>query len=269
MSDPIGTPSSRVDFGRVAEDYEATRAIPDTFMQELIEDIIQTCDLKPENLVLELGCGAGRFLRALIGQKIPAVGLDISQGMLEKACIKNRSTEFLRSHLLFGDAVAIPLSKGVFKAILAIHLFHLMTDWRDALIEIIHVLSSDGTIITGHVGAVTYQSFLNQLYRQRRNELGYATTTPGADPSKVVAELTTYGAKVETHNYQTLVEVPLHVTLSYLERRVFSSMWRNLPDVVHRQIMQEIYAAATTQFKDLNDIENIQIDAQLHFITFE
>ncbi len=265
----MGTPSSRVDFERVAEDYEATRGIPDAFMKELILDIIQTCDLKQETLVLELGCGAGRFLRALARRKIPVVGLDVSRGMLEKACSNQRPSKFLRSNLVSGDAAAIPLNQGMFKAILAIHLYHLMTDWREALNETIHVLYPGGTIITGYVGAVTHRSILNQLYRQRRDELGYSTSTLGADPLDVVDELKTRGASVDTHNYETSVEVPLHVTLSYLDHRVFSSMWRNLPDVVHRQIMQEVRAAATTQFKDIDDIETVQIDATLHFVTLE
>ncbi len=269
MSNPPRNPSSRVDFGHIAEDYETTRYIPEAFMKELIDDIIHTCDLKPENLVLELGCGAGRFLRALATRKIPVVGIDVSQGMLRKAYSNQLSTKFLRSNLALGDAVAIPLNHGIFQTILAIHLFHLISDWQEALTETIHVLASEGTIITGYVESITSQSFLNLLYRERREELGYSSSTFGVGPNEVVVELKSRDAAVETHYYQTTIEVPLHLTISYLERRVFSSMWRNLPDVIHRQIMQEVRAAATTQFKDINDIEPIQIDAQLHFITFK
>lgn len=269
MREPAGTPSSRVDFGRVAEEYEATRGIPDEFMNEIVTDIIHTCELKPSNLVLELGCGAGRFLRALASQKIQVTGFDISRGMLKQACISQRSSKFLRSNLVFGDAASLSLISGVFKAVLAIHVFHLMTDWSEALEEVLHILGSEGTIITGYVGAITHQSYLNKLYRQRREELGYGVSPLGANPTEVIAELQKQGASVETHNYQTSVEVPLGVTLSYLDRRVFSSMWRNLPDIVHRQIMQEVRAAATTQFKDLDDLEKIKINSQLHFVKFK
>lgn len=268
MSNPTGTSSSRVDFGRIAEDYEATRGIPDHFMKELIEDIIHICDLKPASLVLELGCGAGRFLRALASRKIPVVGVDISRGMLEKAWTNQQARKYLRSNLIACDAVAIPLNQGLFKGILAIHIFHLMTDWRVALAETLRVLRPDGILVTGYVGAVTHQSFLNKLYQQRRDELGYSTTTLGADTAEVVAELKMKGARVETHEYNTHVEVPLRVSLNYLERRVFSSMWRNLPDIIHRQIMQDVRTAATTQFKDLDDKEQLQIKAQLFFVTF-
>ena len=268
MSDPKGTVSSRVDFSRVAEDYEATRGISETFMKEIIDDIIQTCELTPNSLVLELGCGAGRFLRALASRSIPVIGLDLSQGMLEKACSNQQSSKFLRSNLVSGDAIAIPLNQGAFKAILAIHLFHLLRDWKEAVSETIKVLGKGGTIITGYVGAKTHQSSLNRLYRKRRVELGYSTATLGADPTEVIEELQARGASVVTHDYHTTADVPLNITLAYLERRVFSSMWRGLPEVVHRQIMQDIRAAATTQFKDLNDVEHLQIDAQLNFVTF-
>lgn len=268
MSDPAGTPTPRVDFSCVAEDYEATRGIPDEFMKEIIQDIVHICGLKPGNIVLELGCGGGRFLRAFTNQKIAVVGIDVSQGMLAQACASQQSSKYLRSNLVFGDAVTIPLNQGIFKAIIAIHLFHLMSDWQDALTETIHVLEAGGTVITGYVGAVTHQSYLNQLYRRRRDELGYSTSCLGADSTEVVAEFKAQGANVETRRYETQVEVPLHVTLSYLERRVFSSMWHNLPDVIHRQIMQEVRMAATTQFKDINDVETVTIDAQLNFLTF-
>ena len=269
MSDQKGTVSSRIDFSRVAEDYEATRGIPKPFMKEIIEDVIQTCELTPTSLVLELGCGAGRFLRALASRRIPVVGLDLSEGMLKKACSNQQSTKFLRSNLISGDAIAIPMNQGAFKAIIAIHLYHLMSDWKDALSETMYVLGSGGTIITGFVGSRTHQSYLNRLYRKRREELGYSTASLGADPTEVIGELQSRGANVNTHRYQTTVGVPLKETITYLERRVFSSMWRDLPEVVHRQIMQDVRIAATTQFKDPNDVEQLQIDAQLHFVTFE
>ncbi|MFX1509616.1 MAG: class I SAM-dependent methyltransferase [Promethearchaeota archaeon] len=269
MHEPAGTPSSRVDFSRVAGEYEATRGIPDYFMKELITAIVQTCDLTSTDLILELGCGAGRFLRALASRKIPVVGVDVSQGMLEMACVTQRSSKYLRSNLTFGDAVTLPLIRGLFKAILAIHIFHLMADWRDALIETRQVLGAGGTIITGYVGALTHRSRLNQLYRERREELGYPVSPLGAGETDIVTELMSQGANLERQQFVTSVQVPVHVTLSFLEHRVFSSMWRNLPDVVHRQIMQDVRAAATTQFKDLNDIEHIQIDAELQFLTFD
>ncbi len=269
MSNPIRRPSSRIDFSRVADIYEVTRGIPDNFMKELIEAVILICEIQSNSLVLEVGCGTGRFLRALASQKISVVGLDISKGMLEKAYVNQRSQKYLRSNLIAGDAVSIPLNQGLFKAILVIHLFHLMTDWRLALTNIIQLLRPGGKLVTGSVGALTYESTLSQFYRRRRDELGYSSTPLGANPSEVVEELKTQGARIVSHEYSANVDVPLRETFTHLENRAFSSMWRNLPDIIHRQIMRDVYAEATTKFKTLDDTEHLQIKAKLYFAAFD
>lgn len=269
MTNPIESSSPRIDFSRVADVYEATRGIPDNFMKELIEAVIFICEVQSDSLVLEVGCGTGRFLRALASQKISVVGLDISEGMLEKACLNQRSQKYLRSSLIAGDAISIPLNHGLFKVILAIHLFHLMTDWRQALTNIVQLLGPGGKLVTGFVGALAYESTLSQFYRRRRDELGYSSRSLGANPSEVVEELKTQGARIASHDFSTNVVVPVRETITHLEQRVFSSMWRNLPDIIHRQIMRDVYAEATTKFKTLDDTERLQINAKLYFAAFD
>ena len=91
---------------------------------------------------------------------------------------------------------------------------------------------------------------------------------PGAHSSEIIASLRVDGATIETHQFSTPVEVSVRQTLTFLDQRVFSSMWRNLPDVVHRQIMQEVRASATSQFKNLDDKEQVEIHADFLFVSF-
>jgi ubiquinone/menaquinone biosynthesis C-methylase UbiE len=268
MSDPMGKHPERIDFGRVAEDYETTRGIPDHFMNKLIEDIITTCKLTPDTLVLDLGCGAGRFVRKLASQKIPTVGIDISKGMLEKACLNQLSGHLDWANFVSSDAVDLPFHQGLFTGIIAIHLFHLLSDWQEALSEALRVLKPGGFLLTGYVEGATHGSLLNRLFRRRRAELGYVYDHPGAHSSEIIASLRAEGATIETHQFSTFAEVPVRQTLTFLDQRVFSSMWRNLPDVVHRQIMQEVRASATSQFKNLDDKERVKIHADFLFVSF-
>lgn len=267
MPDPVGDSSQRIDYGRVAEDYETTRGIPADLMKELIEDIIRTCNLNHDSLVLELGCGTGRFLRELSGRKIPVAGIDISKGMLERAHQNQQSQRYFRSHLIASDAISLPFHRGLFVGVIAIHLFHLFSDWQQALIEAIRVLQPGGRLLTGYIEASAYGSSLTQFYGRRKDELGYSLKRLGAHPPEVLEELKTMGAVIETHEFSRNVEVPLRVTLAGLERRVFPSMW-NLPDVIHRQIMQEVKNLATSQFKDSDYEEKIHIKTELHFAAF-
>lgn len=253
----------RIDFGRVAEDYEVTRGFPPTLMKTLTEDILTTCNLTQTTLVLDLGCGAGRYLRELATRKVPVIGLDISSRMLDKAYRNQQSPKFFRSNLLASDAVMLPFHQGQFFCTLAIHLFHLLVDWQEVLAEALRVLQPGGILLLGYVQGRHFGSVLDQLYRQRREELGFRYDHPGPHSSEIVVELESQGFRVETHEFSAITEVTLQETLSALERRVYSSMWENLPDVIHRQLMQYVHTAATSQFKRLDDIETITCKAEL------
>ena len=264
-----GSAPKRIDFGRVAEDYEITRGFPTELMKQLSETIISICELTPTTLVLELGCGAGRYLRELAHRKIPIIGLDISLGMLDKARRNQQSRKYLRSNLLASDAVSLPFHQGQFFCVVAIHLFHLLTDWQDVLHEALRVLQPGGTFVLGYVQGRHHGSMLDCLYRQRRAELGYYYDYPGPHSSQISAELNAQGFRVETHTFAAETEVPFQETLSVLERRVYSSMWERLPDVVHRQLIQHVRKAASSQFKRLEDMEKITCKAELFFATHD
>lgn len=268
---PVSTDSvpKRIDFGRVAEDYEITRGFPIQLMKQLIEDIISTCELSSTTLALELGCGAGRYLRELSHRKIPVVGLDISPSMLDKARRNQESRKYLRSNLLASDAVTLPFHQGLFFCVIAIHLFHLLSDWKEVLNEALRVLHPGGTFVLGYVQGQHHGSILDRLYRQRREEMGYHYDYPGPHSSQISRVLEAKGFQVETHTFSAKTEVALQDTLSVLERRVYSTMWQGLPDVVHRQLIQYVRKAASSQFKRLDDMEKITCNANLYFASLD
>jgi len=261
---PDMTPK-RIDFSRVAEDYEITRGFPPELMKQLIEDIISTCELSSTTLALELGCGAGRYLRELAHRKVPVIGLDISPGMLDKARRNQESRKYLRSNLLASDAVTLPFHQGQFFCVVAIHLFHLLSDWQEVLNEALRVLHPSGTFVLGYVQGQHHGSILDQLYRQRREEIGYYYDYPGPHSSEISAKLAAQGFRVESHSFSAKTDVALQDTLTVLERRVYSTMWEGLPDVVHRQLIQYVRRAASSQFKRLDDMETITCNANLYF----
>jgi ubiquinone/menaquinone biosynthesis C-methylase UbiE len=268
MSDPARTPPLRTDYGHVAEDYEASRGVSIQFMKEFIEDFINTCELNSHTLVVDLGCGTGRFLRELAERKIPVIGIDISKRMLEKACLNQQSWRYFRSNLIAGDAIALPFHRGLFSSIILIHLLHLLSDWKEVLSEAIRVLRPDGTLVTGIIPAPAHVSTLMRFYSRRREELGYWYDHPGPHLEEIFEALNHEGANIEPHEIHSDVKISLRETLSYIDRRVFSSMWQNLPDVIHRQIMQELRIFTTSQFMNLEDEEQMHIKADLYYVTF-
>jgi hypothetical protein len=107
------------------------------------------------------------------------------------------------------------------------------------------------------------------MFEQRRVELGYPPVRLGATTNEVLAALEALGASVQTRKFHTITHIQYKETLEYYEQRVFSSMWKNLPDVVHRQIMQELRRFIKSEFRSPDSEEPVKITAELYYVKFD
>ncbi len=97
--------------------------------------------LPAEGKVLEIGCGAGRFLRALgrIHPRLERVGTDVSRGALEHL---RRLDPGVETRLTTGDR--IPADDGEFAGVLAVDVLEHVPDPERLLDEIFRVLRPGG-----------------------------------------------------------------------------------------------------------------------------
>lgn len=269
MPDSTRDPVVRVNFDGVADIYEYSRGVPPLFLQYIIKDIFSTLELSEDSVIMDLGCGTGRIVRQFVERGARTVGVDISQQMLCVACENQQNPIYERSHLISGDAVALPFLNGVFHVVVAIHLFHLFPDWHSSLLEVQRLLKPGGVLITGFIESPMRASRLSNIFEQRRVELGYPPVRLGASTDELLAALEALGASVESKDFHTITHVLYKDTLECFEQRVFSSMWENLPDVVHRQIMQELRRFANSEFRSPDTEEPVKIMARLNYIHFD
>jgi SAM-dependent methyltransferase len=268
MSGPAGTPPTRIDFGCVAEDYDATRGVSAAFMQQIVEDIVTTASLSPHTIALELGCGTGRFVREFAKQGIAVVGIDISHRMLDVG--RRLLQEFSRTEPSFvvADAVLPPFFNGLFDAVLGIHVFHLLPDWQEGVQAAKQALRPGGTLIIGVLPAPIHNSQLYTVYNRRRAELNYPAQHVGGATEEVAAYLQSLGAAIQSHEFRAEAKIPLRETLDCLQRRLFSGMWRNMPDIIHRKLMTELRAFASSQFRSPDAEERVELIARIHYAHF-
>ena len=91
----------------------------DAATREVVELLDRLAVIGPERRVLDIGCGIGRFERALADRVAAITGTDISPGMLEAArqrCVGLANVEFLETS---GRDLA-PLHDGSFDTVLAV-----------------------------------------------------------------------------------------------------------------------------------------------------
>lgn len=89
--------------------------------------------------VLDLGCGKGRFARALQGRGATVAGIDLSAAMLAEA----EGVARVR-----GSARSLPFASGSFDAVIAVEVFEHLdpATWAGAIAEARRVLAPGGTL---------------------------------------------------------------------------------------------------------------------------
>ncbi len=117
--------------------------------REVVELLDRYRLLGSDRIVLEIGCGIGRFVEALAPQVKQIVGLDISSGMLEEA--RRRCAGLPNVHLVKGNGRDFGFADRSFDLVLAIDTFpYLVASGEDVIErnmrEAHRVLRSGGTL---------------------------------------------------------------------------------------------------------------------------
>jgi len=219
-----------VSFNRAAEYYDATRALPDAAMADLLDVLVP--ELAGRQPCLEVGVGTGRIALPLRGRGIVMAGLDIAEAMLRR--LIGNADGAACFPLVLADGTRLPLADRCFGSVLAVHVLHLIPAWRDAVEEAVRVLAPAGALIAsfpggravprrrGPTGATPWAAVLQQaalrhgitrIDRGARNPADVADylagrATPRQLPAVRVTELRTLGQ-----------------TLHHLEGQVYSWTW--------------------------------------------
>jgi SAM-dependent methyltransferase len=95
----------------------------------------------PGHATLDLGCGEGRFARALAAAGHHVVGVDVSPELVELARAADPDGEY---HL--GDAEALPFEDGAFDLVVAFNVLSCVGDVGRAIAEAARVLAAGGRL---------------------------------------------------------------------------------------------------------------------------
>ncbi|MBE2269465.1 MAG: methyltransferase domain-containing protein [Anaerolinea sp.] len=135
-----------VAFDRAVDYYDQTRGFPPGVEQHATQLFVKAGALTPDSQVLEVAVGTGRIALPLAPHVGSITGLDLSLPMLNKL-IEKRKDE--RVQVVQGDGTHLPFKANAFDAAIAVHFFHLIPTWRDALAELRRVLRPGGVLMHG------------------------------------------------------------------------------------------------------------------------
>jgi SAM-dependent methyltransferase len=219
-----------LNFDRAAGYYDATRALPADTMAGLTA--VLSAELAGRQPCLEIGVGTGRIALPLRERGIALAGTDISVAMLRKLVANAEGVPF---PLMRADATRLPVAAGTFGSVLAVHVLHLIPQWRVAVDEALRVLRPGGALIASFGGggssgrqardpaeAVPWREPVQEVLRRR----GLVRIRRGATDADEVARYVSGRARPRPLPPVTVVETrTLRQSVDSLEAQILSWTW--------------------------------------------
>lgn len=240
-----------ISFDKIADVYDAQRAHPPQAAAQIGRAI--AAEVGAGGRVLEIGVGTGRIALPVAATGLHVTGIDVSAGMLLVAA-EHAHAAGLELDLQQCDAQEMPFADGSFDAALAVHVLHLLPDWRMALAEIARVVRPGGVLIQGSDWRDP-ESCVGRLRGQLRMtliELMPGSRPPGAGAAVAQALARHGGVTGEPAVVASWVR-PLSPAdvIAGMAARIDAETWV-LPDRVLQTAIERLQAWAVTQWPDLH-----------------
>jgi SAM-dependent methyltransferase len=134
----------RADFKRFESERWGERAdsygsLTGAVSSRAAEAVLDAAGVRPGVRLLDVGCGTGELVSAAVARGAVAVGVDLSEGMLEVARSRHPGLEFRR-----GDAEDLPFGDGEFQCVTAALVLNHLPRPSRAVAEALRVLEPGG-----------------------------------------------------------------------------------------------------------------------------
>lgn len=239
-------------FDRAASFYDQTRGLPEEIEHWLAQTARAQAGLHAGSTVLEIGVGTGRIALPVARMQVYRyVGVDLSRDMMN---VLRAKAGILPIMLAQADVAQLPFADHTFDAIVAVHVFHLVNDWEQALAEVERLLHDDGVLLHGF----TQYAADAPIQELRSIMLRYAAMLQDQlragflERADIEAHLEQrFGARqVYTSPAWSTIQTPLEV-IDQFEARIWSATW-SLSDRVLSQTVEEGSRWARDRWGDLD-----------------
>jgi ubiquinone/menaquinone biosynthesis C-methylase UbiE len=157
--------ASRRHFDRWAGIYSRS-----LLLESLQRRALAELDLRSDDRVLDVACGAGKLVRAIAPQVERAVGVDLSPEMIERARQQTAADPTApadRIDFVTGPSEDLPFADGEFTAVITTTAFHHFPDPAASVREMARVLAPGGRIVIGDSVRDTLPAKLGDAFLRR------------------------------------------------------------------------------------------------------
>jgi ubiquinone/menaquinone biosynthesis C-methylase UbiE len=238
--------NASISFDRAAGFYDHTRGFPPGVGEQVAALALELIGSGARSL--EVGIGTGRVAKPMLVMGAAVTGIDLSRGMMGRL-----RDVFPEAPLANADMAQLPFGDASFDAVLAVHVLHLVGDWRATVAEARRVLRPGGALL---LGLNAHLPNANHALREKFNDL-VAHERPrlrswAVIDDEVLPALAASGATMLTRETPIwTMRVTPREEIAALRNRVWSSTW-SLSDEAMQAALPELEAFAVETFGSLD-----------------
>lgn len=240
-------------FDRAVDYYDQTRAMPPERHKAMVDALVRETGMNANSRVLEIGIGTGRIGLSVAEYLRRLFGIDLSiemMGVLRRKLADTGS----QIDLAQADAGFLPFADNTFDVTYAVHVYHLVHGWKNAMLDARRVLRPGGHFVVSF-----HKRDENSPNARLRKELGaltsahgVATKRPGSQSEdEILAEVRAWDPdpRIVVVEEWDEPETPEKM-LADLDRQIFSETWVIPRDVMER-VMPKLREWANENLGDL------------------
>jgi SAM-dependent methyltransferase len=235
--DLLAAVDGSVHFGHAVGYYDETRGLSPEVQLDTAR--LLAAELPGVSRVLEVGAGTGLVTVPLAEAGIPMVGIDLSDGMLERLRDKAMSAG-LPVPLAVADAVRLPFEADAFDGLVMRHVLHLIAGWHHALDEVVRVVRPGGAFLVSITDYTGLYHTLQERFLTAAGGLPIAVGLRPDDPETLDRAMAAHGA---TGRVLPVVRGTRTLTIASflrnMERGVYTWTWAATP-AVRRKAVREV-----------------------------
>ena len=257
-----------VSFDHVADSYDETRALPEPVARKLTDALLLELRAVGAGRLLEIGAGTGRISRPLMERGVRVAGLDIAPRMLGRLRAQ-LGPQHTPPDLALADATRLPLRDASFRAVLMVHVLHLVSDWKRALDEMRRVLAPGGVFLHDRTRYDENNPW-SRLFERRAELFGALGFVPRSRPSpnEIASQLEALGASLRTAIYAEDDEREVaRDLLSRARNRVDSWTWE-IPDDIFPTFFSRLEAVVRDEMGGVDVEHTTHVQYELEVWSF-
>ena len=257
MSSSSGSGPQSLSFDRAAPLYDATRGYPPDVAEQIGAAIVEAANAQPDTRFLEVGVGTGRIALPIARMGYDYTGVDISEGMVARlrdkaAALSEGAAAPLRLQVVIADMTALPFPNASFDVAVAVHVFHLVRAWKQAVDEVLRVLRPGGLLLhcwDNYLTPDTESQVMGERWEEIVRELGGEVRPVGAIRRSMVADyLRERGLTSETlHTVIWTAQESPQAAFEYIAKRIWSRTWL-VPDALFDASIRRLESWATNHY---------------------